>query len=97
MRSERMPRPLPMKRKTTAMFGAKKLRLTFPPWPTVCVVTATAGAVGDLAGVEHAGNAGGHRLGVLLAELRRSPRDHVEARRLRRARVHDGDQQAVEM
>ena len=28
---ERMPRPLPMKRKTTAMLGAKKLRLTLPP------------------------------------------------------------------
>ena len=28
---ERMPRPLPMKRKTTAMLGTKKFRLTLPP------------------------------------------------------------------
>jgi hypothetical protein len=31
MRMEHMPSPLPMKRKTTALFGAKKLRLTLPP------------------------------------------------------------------
>ena len=41
MSSERMPRPAPMKRKTTAMLGAKKLRLTLPPWPTLWVVMAT--------------------------------------------------------
>ena len=56
MSSERMPRPLPMKRKTTAMLGAKKLRLTLPPWPTLWVVMATVVRVGG-AVVRHTGRA----------------------------------------
>ena len=94
-----MPRPLPMKRKTTAMLGAKKLRLTLPPWPIFWTVRATVDGsaprtVGYPVRVEDARKTGGHGLGVLLSQLRRTPAHHVEPRGVGGSRIDDGNKQA---